>query len=57
MSGSIRVNNDYFNALQDQLSLKNERPARLELLINIFFTFFFNLTLCCSSGTAIDMAN
>ena len=34
MSGSITVNNDYFNALQNQLSLKNERPARLELLIS-----------------------
>tara|TARA_B100000963_G_C22169524_1_gene469597 strand:+ start:196 stop:576 length:381 start_codon:yes stop_codon:yes gene_type:complete len=33
MSGSIKVNNDYFNTLQNQLSLKNERPARLELLI------------------------
>ncbi len=33
MSGSISVNNDYFNKLQNQLSLKNERPARLELLI------------------------
>ena len=33
MSGSISVNNDYFNKLQYQLSLKNERPARLELLI------------------------
>lgn len=33
MSGSISVNNDYFNKLQKQLSLKNERPARLELLI------------------------
>ena len=34
MSGSIKVNNDYFNTLQNQLSLKNERPARLELLIS-----------------------
>ena len=34
MSGSITVNNDYFNTLQNQLSLKNERPARLELLIS-----------------------
>ena len=25
--------NDYFNKLQSQLSLKKERPARLELLI------------------------
>ncbi len=33
MSGSINVNNAYFNKLQNQLSLKNERPARLELLI------------------------
>ena len=33
MSGSIRVNDNYFNALQNQLSIKNERPARLELLI------------------------
>ena len=33
MSGSITVNNDYFIKLQNQLSLKNERPARLELLI------------------------
>ena len=34
MSGSITVDNDYFNTLQNQLSLKNERPARLELLIS-----------------------
>ena len=34
MSGSIVVNDDYFVLLQSQLSLKNERPARLELIIN-----------------------
>ena len=34
MSGSIVVNDDYFNSLQSQFSLKNERPARLELIIN-----------------------
>ena len=34
MSGSIRLNDNYFNALQNQLSIKNERPARLELIIN-----------------------
>ena len=34
MSGSIRVTDDYFNRLQKQLSIKNERPARLELTIN-----------------------
>ena len=34
MSGSIRVKNDYFDTLQKQLSIKNERPARLELTIN-----------------------
>ena len=34
MSGSIVVNDDYFKTLQYQLSLKNERPARLELIIN-----------------------
>ena len=34
MSGSIKVKNDYFISLQSQLSLKNERPARLELMIN-----------------------
>ncbi len=34
MSGSIKVKNDYFKSLQNQLSLKNERPARLELIIN-----------------------
>ena len=33
MSGSIIVNNYYFDKLQNQLSLKNERPPRLELLI------------------------
>ena len=33
MSGSIVVNDDYFNSLQSQFSLKNERPARLELII------------------------
>ena len=34
MSGSIQVTNEYFNSLQTQLSIKNERPARLELVIN-----------------------
>ncbi len=34
MSGSIRVKDDYFNTLGKQLSIKNERPARLELIIN-----------------------
>ena len=34
MSGSISVNDNYFYALQNQLSIKNERPARLELIIN-----------------------
>ena len=45
MSGSIRVKDDYFDKLQKQLSIKNERPARLELTISnklngIIFTFF-----------------
>ena len=34
MSGSIQVKNDFFTSLQTQLSVKNERPARLELVIN-----------------------
>ena len=34
MSGSIQVTNTFFNSLQTQLSVKNERPARLELIIN-----------------------
>ena len=34
MSGSIQVTNNFFNSLQNQLSVKNERPARLELVIN-----------------------
>jgi hypothetical protein len=34
MSGSIQVKNNFFNSLQTQLSVKNERPARLELVIN-----------------------
>ena len=34
MSGSIRVNDNYFDILHNQLSIKNERPARLELTIN-----------------------
>ena len=34
MSGSIRVTDNFFNSLQTQLSVKNERPARLELVIN-----------------------
>ena len=34
MSGSIKVTNDFFISLQTQLSVKNERPARLELVIN-----------------------
>ena len=33
MSGSIRVTDIFFNSLQTQLSIKNERPARLELVI------------------------
>ena len=33
MSGSIQVTNTFFNSLQTQLSVKNERPARLELVI------------------------
>ena len=33
MSGSIQVKNNFFNSLQTQLSVKNERPARLELVI------------------------
>ena len=33
MSGSIKVTNDFFNSLQNQLSVRNERPARLELVI------------------------
>ena len=33
MSGSIQVTNDFFNSLQTQLSVRNERPARLELVI------------------------
>ena len=33
MSGSIRVTDIFFNTLQTQLSVKNERPARLELVI------------------------
>ena len=34
MSGTIQVKNDLFKSLQKQLSIKNERPARLELIIN-----------------------
>ena len=34
MSGSIRVKYNYFDTLQKQLSIKNERPARVELVIN-----------------------
>ena len=34
MSGSIKVTDSFFNSLQTQLSVKNERPARLELIIN-----------------------
>ena len=34
MSGSIKVTNDFYKSLQTQLSIKNERPARLELVIN-----------------------
>ena len=34
MSGSIRVKDDYFDTLQTQLSIRNERPARLELTIS-----------------------
>ena len=34
MSGSIKVNNTFFNSLQFQFSSKVERPARLELMID-----------------------
>ena len=34
MSGTIQVKNDFFKSLQKQLSIKNERPAKLELTIN-----------------------
>ena len=34
MSGSIALNDSYFNSLQNQLSLKNERPAKIELIIS-----------------------
>mgnify|MGYP001480847004 CR=1 FL=1 len=34
MSGSVVLKDDYFNSLQNQLSLRNERPARIELVIN-----------------------
>ena len=34
MSGSIQVTNNFFNSLQTQLSVKSDRPARLELIIN-----------------------
>ena len=34
MSGYIQVTNNFFNSLQTQLSVRNERPARLELVIN-----------------------
>ncbi len=34
MSGSIVLKEEYFNSLQNSLSLKNERPARIELTIN-----------------------
>lgn len=34
MTGTIQVKNDFFKSLQKQLSIKNERPARLELIIN-----------------------
>ena len=31
---TLKVTNDFFKSLQTQLSVKNERPARLELVIN-----------------------
>ena len=34
MTGTIQVKHDFFKSLQKQLSIKNERPARLELMIN-----------------------
>ena len=34
MSGSIIVMDNYFDTLQNQLSIKNERPGRVELIIN-----------------------
>ena len=34
MSGTIKVKNSFFKALQYQFSNKIERPARLELIIN-----------------------
>jgi hypothetical protein len=34
MSGSIRVKKNFFKILPHQLSIKNERPAKIELVIN-----------------------
>ena len=34
MSGSIKVNNDFFKSIPNQFSNKNDRPARIELTIN-----------------------
>ena len=34
MSGSIKVNNSFFKSIPNQLSNKNDRPARIELTIN-----------------------
>lgn len=34
MSGNLQVKNAFFKSLQKQLAIRNERPARLELVIN-----------------------
>ncbi len=34
MSGSIKVKNNFFKIIPHQLSIKNERPAKVELIIN-----------------------
>ena len=34
MSGSIKVKNNFFTSIPYQFSIKNERPAKIELTIN-----------------------
>ena len=57
ISGSLRVKDDYFNSLQSQLSLKNERPPRLELIINKKLNINKNGILFLDSELTTEIVN
>ena len=55
MTGTIQVKNDFFKSLQKQLSIKNERPARLELMINDKLNINKNGILCLDKQLISDI--